>query len=305
MGRYIFLRIIQAIIVLFLVSTLIFFVSHALGDPASLMTGEGATVEQMENVRHQMGLDRPILVQYADFLGKLIRGNLGDSLRFQMPAVKVILNTLPNTIKLAVIAQLFALLVGIPAGLMAATHRNSAFDGITMAFAVVGYAMPSFWLGLMLILVFGVTLHWLPISGMASWQNYVLPGFTLSLWSLAKTARLVRSSMLEVMGQEYVRTARAKGLTERTVLLRHALKNALIPVVTLVSLDFGYLLGGAVIVETIFSWPGLGRQVVTAIMTHDFPMIQASVLIIAVTFVFINVLVDIGYTYLDPRIRYS
>lgn len=305
MARYILWRFVQAVLVVLVVSTLVFFISHALGDPTSLMTGEGTTKEQMENVRHQLGLDRPVLVQYFDFMGQLLRGNLGDSIRFQMPTMKVILQTLPNTIKLALLAMAFALLVAIPAGILAATHRDSWFDGLTMAGAVIGHSMPSFWLGLMLILVFGVALKWLPISGMASWKAYVMPAFTLSLWSLARTARLVRSSMLEVLGMEYVRTARAKGLAERMVLLRHALKNALIPVVTMVSLDFGYLLGGAVIIETIFAWPGLGRQVVTAIMTHDFPMIQASVLVIAVTFALINVLVDIGYTYLDPRIRYA
>jgi peptide/nickel transport system permease protein len=249
-----------------------------------------------------MGFDRPILVQYLDFLGGAAHGDLGVSLRHEQPALALIFRTLPNTLLLAVAAQVLALLVAVPAGVFAATRRTSLFDGLTMAGAVLGQSVPSFWLGLMLIIVVGVNLHLLPISGMGDWRNLVLPAVTLSMHPMARTARLVRSGMLEVLGQEYIQTARAKGLTQGVVIRRHALRNALIPIVTIVSLDFGTLLGGAVVTESIFAWPGLGRLIVNAINTRDFPLIQASVIVVGVVFVTINLLVDVAYTYLDPRV---
>jgi len=302
---YLLRRVIQALVVIFVVSGLVFFASHMLGDPAALMAPVGASRQQVAEISHQMGFDRPLLVQYGDFLGAALRGDLGVSLRHDQPAMTLILETLPNTLQLAVVAQLLALLLAIPAGIFAATRRNSAFDGLTMAGAVLGQSVPSFWLGLMLIVVVGVNLRLLPVSGMGDWRHLILPAVTLSMYPMARTARLVRSGMLEVLGQEYITTARAKGLAERVVLARHALKNALIPVITMVSLDFGTLLGGAVVTETIFAWPGLGRLIITAINTRDFPLIQASVIVVAVVFVVINLLVDVAYVYLDPRVEYA
>lgn len=305
MYTYVLRRVLQAIVVVFCVSALVFFISHLLGGPAVLMAPMGATREQVMEISHRMGFDRPIWVQYLDFLGGAIRGDLGVSLRQQQPALSLILKALPNTLQLALVAQALALAIAIPAGIFSATRRNSIFDGLTMAAAVLGQAIPSFWLGLMLILVFGVSLRILPVSGMGDWRNLIMPAVTLSTYSTARTARLVRSSMLEVLAQEYITTARSKGLSEGIVLWRHALKNAIIPVVTIVALDFGMLLAGAVITETIFAWPGVGRMVITAINTRDFPLIQASVLVVSVIFVFINLLVDVAYTYLDPRIKYT
>jgi peptide/nickel transport system permease protein len=302
---YIARRIVQALGVIVLVSALVFFISHLAGDPAALMAPTGATREQIAEIRHQYGFDRPVVVQYLDFMKGAVRGDFGNSLRHGQPALTMIRNTLPNTIQLAVVAQLLALIVAIPAGMLAATRRNSAFDSLTMAGAVLGQSIPVFWLGLMLILVFGVVLHVLPISGMGGWKHLVLPAVTLSTYSMARTSRLVRSSMLEVLTQEYVTTARAKGLPEWVVLWQHALKNAFIPVLTIVSLDFGLLLGGAVITETIFAWPGIGRLMINAINTRDFPLIQACVFTVSVVFVLINTIVDILYTYLDPRIKYT
>lgn len=305
MYSYVIRRVLQAVVVIFCVSALVFFISHMLGDPAVLMAPMGATREQVAEISHQYGFDRPIWVQYLDFLGGAVRGDLGVSLRHEQPALALILKTLPNTLQLAVAAQLLALIVAIPAGIFAATRRNGLFDGLTMAGAVVGQAIPGFWLGLMLILIFGVTLRLLPISGMGDWRHLVLPAVTLGSYPLARMARLVRSGMLEVLAQEYITTARSKGLAERIVLWRHALKNAMIPVVTIVALDFGMLLGGAVITETIFAWPGLGRLIIVAINTRDFPLIQASVIVVSAIFVVINLLVDVAYTYLDPRIKYA
>jgi peptide/nickel transport system permease protein len=296
-------RFVQAVVVIFCVSALVFFATHLLGDPAALIAPVGATREQVAEISHQMGFDRPITTQFLDFLSAAVRGDLGVSLRHEQPALGLILTTLPNTLQLAVIAQVLALVVAVPAGVFAATRRNTIVDGLTMAGAVLGQSVPSFWLGLMLIIVVGVNLRLLPISGMGDWRHLILPAVTLSTYPMARTARLVRSGMLEVLGQEYIQTARAKGLTERLVLWKHALKNALIPVVTIVSLDFGTLLGGAVVTESIFAWPGLGRLIINAINTRDFPLIQASVIVVAVVFVTINLLVDATYTLIDPRIR--
>jgi peptide/nickel transport system permease protein len=305
MAAYLLRRFLRAIVVVFFVSAVVFWVSHGIGDPATLLAPVGATREQVVELSHQMGFDRPLWVQYGDFLAGAIHGDLGVSVRHQEPALGLILKTLPNTLQLAVLAQLIALIIAIPVGMLAATHRNSVFDHLAMLGAVLGQAIPSFWLGLMLIIIVGAGLQWLPVSGMGDWRNLVLPAITLSTYPLARTARLVRSGMLEVLAKEYITTAHAKGLSKWVILSRHAFRNAIIPIVTIVSLDFGQLLGGAIVTETVFAWPGLGRMVITAINTRDFPLIQASVIVVAVVFIVINLLVDIVYTYLDPRIRYS
>jgi peptide/nickel transport system permease protein len=250
-----------------------------------------------------MGFDQPVHIQYLRWLGRAVRGDFGTSLRYSKPVFPLILERMPATLELALSAQVFALALALPMGVLAAVRRNSIYDGITMLGALIGQSMPGFWLGLMLILVFGVVLRVLPISGRAGPRHLILPAITLGTFFLARDTRLIRSSMLEVLGQDYITAARSKGLRERAILWRHALKNGLIPLVTVVGMDFGALLAGTVVTETVFAWPGVGRLIYMAIHQRDFPLIQAAVFVIALIFVFINLLVDLSYTYLDPRIR--
>ena len=264
-----------------------------------------ASREQLEAFRHKMGFDQPVHIQYLRWLGRAVRGDFGTSLRYAKPVFPLILERMPATLELAVAAQIFALTLALPLGILAAVRRNSIFDGLTMVGALFGQSMPGFWLGLMLILLFGVVLRILPVSGRAGPKHLILPAITLGTFFLARNTRLVRSGMLEVLGQDYVTTARSKGLSERAIIWKHALKNALIPLVTMVGMDFGALLAGTVVTETVFAWPGVGRLVFNAINQRDFPLIQAAVLLIAVIFVATNLLVDLSYVYLDPRIRLS
>jgi ABC-type dipeptide/oligopeptide/nickel transport system permease component len=260
-------------------------------------------MQDVQAFRHLMGFDRPWYVQYVEFIGRAIRGDFGTSLRHGVPAMQMVLQYMPATVQLAVAALLISVVFALPAGIISATRRNSIADHLSMLGALLGQSMPNFWLGIMLILIFAVNLGWFPVSGRDTWKNLVLPAITLGTFSLARNTRLIRSSLLEVLGHDYVRTARAKGLGERTVIIGHALRNALIPVVTVIGLQFGALLGGAVITETIFAWPGVGRLTVQAIYNKDFPIVQASVTTLALIFVVLNLLVDITYSYLDPRIR--
>lgn len=262
-----------------------------------------ATREQLDAFRHRMGFDQPVHIQYLRWLGRAIRGDFGTSLRYSKPVFPLILERMPATLELAVAAQIFALTLAFPLGVVAAVRRNSIYDGLTMVGALLGQSMPGFWLGLMLMLIFGVVLRLLPISGRAGPKHLILPAITLGTFFLARDTRLMRSSMLEVLGQDYITTARSKGLAERAVLWKHALKNALIPLVTMVGMDFGALLAGTVVTETVFAWPGVGRLIFMAINQRDFPLIQAAVFLIALIFVTTNLLVDLSYTYLDPRIR--
>jgi len=264
-----------------------------------------ASREQLEAFRHKMGFDQPAHIQYLRWLGRAVRGDFGTSLRYAKPVFPLILERMPATLELAVAAQIFALTLALPLGILAAVRRNSIFDGLTMVGALFGQSMPGFWLGLMLILLFGVVLRILPVSGRASSKHLILPAITLGTFFLARNTRLVRSGMLEVLGQDYVTTARSKGLSERAIIWKHALKNALIPLVTMVGMDFGALLAGTVVTETVFAWPGVGRLVFNAINQRDFPLVQAAVFLIAVIFVATNLLVDLSYVYLDPRIRLS
>ena len=259
--------------------------------------------EQLEAFRHRMGFDLPVHIQYLRWLGRAVRGDFGTSLRYAKPVFPLIVQRMPATLELALAAQIFALMLALPMGVLAAVHRNSLYDGITMLVATIGQSMPGFWLGLMLILVFGVVLRILPVSGRAGPKHLILPATTLGTFFLARDTRLIRSSMLEVLGQDYITAARARGLQERAVLWKHALRNALIPLVTVVGMDFGTLLAGAVVTETVFAWPGVGRLIYMAINQRDFPLIQAAVFVIAATFVFTNLLVDLSYACLDPRIR--
>jgi peptide/nickel transport system permease protein len=275
------------------------------GDPATAIAGEFATPQLIETVRREYGLDRPLLVQYGIFLGNLAQGDLGNSTRTRRPVTSELQARIGNTLKLAIASLIVSVVIGVTAGIISATQRNTWFDYLSMLIALFGVSMPVFWLGLMLMLIFAVRLGWFPAVGTETWRHLVLPSITLGAASAAILARMTRATMLEVMGKNYVLAARAKGVPERLVVMRHALRNALIPVVTIMGLQFGTLLGGAVITETVFSWPGIGRFLVDSILARDYPSVQGTVLIIAVGFVLVNLFVDLLYGFLDPRIRYD
>ncbi|GAB4410535.1 MAG: ABC transporter permease [Anaerolineae bacterium] len=323
MGKYLVRRLLQSIIVIFGVTVFSFLSLHLAGDPTLLYVNERATDEQIAETRHRLGFDRPLHEQYLAFLGRLVRGDFGKSLVTKTPALDLILTRLPATIELTLFAMFLAITLSIPIGLLAATKRGTPYDGGIMLFAIFGQSMPSFWLGLMLMLYVG--LHWkiLPLSGHVplldplldgdfktalsnipgAVQHLIMPGVTIAMFSLSRNARLIRSSMLEVLALDYVRTARAKGLRERTVIIGHAFRNALIPFVTILGLEFGFLLSGVVVVETVFSWPGVGRLVFNSINQRDIPVVQATVVLFSLLFVGLNLLVDLVYARLDPRIR--
>jgi ABC-type dipeptide/oligopeptide/nickel transport system permease component len=285
------------------VSLVVFALVHLSGDPVLLMVSSDAPPDVVATTRHALGFDRPLREQFADYVTRAARGDLGVSLRSSLPVANLIQQRLPATVELTLAALLIAVVVAIPAGIVSAVKRGSALDRLAMVGAVAGQAVPIFWLALLLIAFFGVYLRWLPVFGRGSLAHLVLPAVSLSTVILGRLARLVRSSMLEVLGQDYVRTARAKGVSEVRVLAGHALKNAAIPIVTLLGLQFAQLLGGAVVTETIFAWPGIGRLVVEAIFNRDFPVVQGVVLVVSLIFVAVNLLVDLAYAALDPRIR--
>lgn len=305
MGQYILRRVVHALFVVLGVVTAVFVITNLTGDPVQLMLGEAATAEDIERVRRELGLDQPLYIQYLNFLGKVARGDFPESLRYQgYSALEIVLDRYPRTIVLAIAALLVSVTLAVTFGTISAVKRYSVIDNIVMLLALFGQSIPNFWLGIMLILIFAVNLGWLPSQGYELSPAYlILPTITLASPGLARLTRLTRSGMLEVLNADYVRTARAKGLRERAIIFRHAFKNAAIPLVTVIGLDFGVLLGGAIITEQIFQWDGVGQLLVTAIYSRDFPVIQASVLIIAVSFVLINLIVDIMYTWLDPRVR--
>ncbi len=285
------------------VSLVVFGLVHLSGDPVLLMVSSDSPPDVVAKTRHALGFDRPLHVQFTDYVTRAVQGDLGISLRSSRPVGALIRERLPATVELTVAALLIAAAVAIPAGIVSAVKRGSALDRVAMVGAVAGQAVPIFWLALLLITLFGVHLRWLPVFGRGSLAHLVLPAVSLSTVILGRLARLVRSSMLEVLGQDYVRTARAKGVGELRVLAGHALKNAAIPIVTLLGLQFAQLLGGAVVTETIFAWPGIGRLVVEAIFNRDFPVVQGVVLVVSLIFVAVNLLVDLAYAALDPRIR--
>ena len=284
-------------------SVVVFALTHLSGDPVLLMVSPDAPPDVVTSTRHALGFDRPLYEQLARYLGNAVHGDLGLSLRMNRPVTALIRERLPATLQLTLAALVIAIVVAVPAGIVSAVKRGSLLDRLAMAGAVAGQAIPIFWLALLLIALFGVRLRWLPVYGSGSLAHFVLPAVSLSTIIMGRLARLVRSSMLEVLGQDYVRTARAKGLGEARVLAAHALKNASIPIVTLLGLQFAQLLGGAVVTETIFAWPGIGRLVVEAIFNRDFPVVQGVVLVVSLIFVAVNVLVDLSYAALDPRIR--
>jgi peptide/nickel transport system permease protein len=300
-------RILAVVPVLFGVTLAVFSMLFLVpGDPVKMMLAEFVTnPDQVAQMRAQLHLDEPILKQYGRFVANAARGDLGISIRSRRPVTTEISENVASTAQLAAAAMLVAIAVGVPLGLLAALSRNSWLDVASMGTALLGVSMPSFWLGLLLIFVFSLHLAWFPATGGGDLAHLVLPAITLGTIAAAIIARLTRSSMLEVLGQDYVRTARAKGLGGFSVVVRHALKNALIPVITIFGLQFGNLLAGAVIVETVFSRPGLGRLIVGGILNKDFPLVQGTVLFVATVYVLINVLVDVAYAYADPRIRFG
>jgi ABC-type dipeptide/oligopeptide/nickel transport system permease component len=303
MNSYLVRRLWQSVLVLFGVSVVVFLILHLTGDPAALLLPPDATAEDIARFRKSMGFDDPVAVQYVRFLKGALRGDFGESLRHGEPAMGLVVERMPATLELAGAALLLALCLAIPAGIISAVKRNTLVDYVSTVVALLGQAMPTFWLGIMLILVFSVRFNWLPSSGRGDLQHLILPAITLGLFTTARITRLTRSGMLEVLGQDYIRTARAKGVSEPPVVWKHALKNASIPIVTIVGIELGTLLGGSVITETIFAWPGVGRLSVQAIFNRDYPVVQAAVFLLASTFVIVNLLVDVVYTYLDPRIR--
>lgn len=306
MFQYVIKRLLSTVPVLIGISLLLFFMLRMLpGDPAQVLAGQMATPEEIETIRHQLGLDRPIHLQYALFLSRLVRLDLGRSARTQNPVSQEVWARLPNTVLLAAVAITFACLFGIPAGIISAVRPYSWIDYAFTISALFGISMPVFWLGLMLVVVFSVMLKWLPAGGTGSWQHVILPSLTLASLMVAFIARMTRSTMLEVLSQDYTTTARSKGLSEKVVVIKHALKNALIPIITVVGLQFGFLLGGAVLTETVFAWPGLGRLIVDSILARDYPMIQGAILIFGLLYILVNLVVDMIYAVVDPRIRYE
>jgi len=305
-SQYILRRLALVLPVLVGVSIVVFSMVRLIpGDPARVMAGEAASEEVVEMIRQQLGLNEHPVVQYWIFLKNLFRGDLGRSTLSRLPVLDEITAALPGTLQLAVASMVIATALGVTTGLLSAVRPNSWVDALSMFIALVGVSMPVFWLGLMLMLLFSLHLGWFPTAGHGTWRHLVLPSITLGLSSAAIIARMTRSSMLEVLRQDYVRTARAKGVPERGVVLRHAFRNALIPVVTVMGLQFGNLLGGAVLTETVFAWPGIGRLMVGAITARDYPVVQGAVLTVAVGFILINLLVDVLYAYIDPTIRYD
>ena len=282
----------------------VFGLLHLSGDPIRLLAPLDTTAEELEVMRKAHGLDRPLPEQYWNFLTNALQGDFGKSIRNGLPALELALERLPATAVLTLTAYSIALIVAFPIGVLAAINMNTWIDRILMGFALLGQSMPVFWLGILLMLLFAVNLQILPATGRHDgWRSLILPGITLGMFNMARTARLLRSELLEVMGVDYIKTARGKGLSEQVVIWRHALRNALIPMVTLLGLDLGALLAGSVITETIFAWPGIGRLAVDSIYARDFPVVQAVVCVVAVVYVAINLLVDILYVFLDPRIR--
>ncbi|MGO4406796.1 ABC transporter permease [Bosea sp. RAF48] len=303
MPRHLTSRLGEGLIAIWGVVTIVFVVSRLLGDPAVLLLPIGATEAQLQELRTQLGLDQPVLQQYLTFLLHALKGDFGQSFQFARPALDVVLERLPATALLAGCALAIGVLVGGLAGALAAIYRGSTIEGLVLLVALLGQATPSFWLGIMLILFFAVQLGWFPTGGYGEWQNLVLPSVTLACFTTASIARLLRSSMLDVMRDDYVRTAYAKGLGPRRIYIWHVGRNSLIPVVTMTGILAGELLGGAAVTETVFAWPGVGRLIVQAIETKDFPVVQAGVAVVATIFVLVNLLVDLLYTLIDPRIR--
>jgi peptide/nickel transport system permease protein len=306
MWRYLRRRLVLAALTYWAVASVVFGLLYLTGDPvAVLLAGTPAAQTELEQLRHELGFDKPVAVQYARFLAGAVRGDLGKSLRSGEPAMRLVLRRVGFTVQLALLSLVIALALSLPLGLASAAFRGTLLDRTLMLLTMVGQSMPIFWVGLLMILVFAVGLRWLPAGGAGGIQHLILPAATLALYPLARITRLVRSSLVDVLNQDYILAARARGLREALVVGKHALKNASLPVVTIAALQFGYMLGGAVITETIFGWPGIGHYTVMAIHERDFPVVQAAVVLASGMFIALNLVVDLLYGYLDPRIRYS
>ena len=303
MRRYIIRRLGYSVVSLVLLSLTIFFFVRVTGDPAVLLVEPGASKADLDQIRQQFGLDRPLFIQYGHFVSALVRGDFGQSFYYRTPVLELYLSRLPNSLMLAAAAMALSLLIGIPSGILAAVRVNGWWDRVGKIFALLGLSLPSFWVGLVMILFFSVYLGWLPSSGAGTVSHMIMPAFALGWFFAAAHMRMTRSSMLEVMGSEYVKLARLKGLPERMVITKHAFKNALIPVLTLAGINLVIMVNVAVVVETVFAWPGIGRLLYEGVAFRDFPVVQATVLLGGVMIVVVNLLVDILYAVIDPRIR--
>jgi len=314
MQRYILSRLIQSIIMLVGVLFIVFFMLQLTGDPVALMVSRSAPPEQIEELREELGFNRPVLVQFADFASKAVRGDFGMSLRHQQPAVELILERLPATVELASIALLFAMIVGIPLGLLGGANPGSTWDALARGAGLIGQTIPNFWLALILIMVFAVNLGWFPSFGRETWQfmglalptkSVVLPAFALGLFTMGQLVRFTRSAVLEIKNEDFIRTAYSKGLADRRIYIRHILRNASIPLISILGVQFGYLLSGSIYIETIFSWPGLGNLLAESIGNRDFALVQAIAFFTSLVVVSLNLMADIAYGMADPRIRYG
>src|SRR5579863_6073983 len=306
MLRFILLRLLFALPALWLIFTMVFLLAHIVpGDPVQQMLGEGARAEDLQQLRHALGLDLPIGVQYGRYLSGVLHGNLGESFRFQLPVLRVVASHYPATLELAIVALFVCAMIGIPAGLLAAQRRGRPADHAIGVLTLFGLSVPNFALGPVLILVFSVLLGWLPVSGRGGISHLLLPAITLGAALAAILTRMVRTSVIEELSSYYVRTARAKGLSPSAVLFRHAFRNALIPILTILGLQFGTLLAGTIVTETIFSWPGIGRLAVQAIGSRDYPLLQGCILLIAFSYVIVNLLTDVLCALVDPRVRFE
>jgi peptide/nickel transport system permease protein len=305
MSKYLYKTVLQVIPVLYIISLIVFILVHVTGDPVSLMLPDTASAEDRRILSEALGLDQPFYVQYYRYMAQLVQGDFGTSFRYREAALPIVIERLPASFELALASMLVASCIAVPFGIWSAVKRNSALDILISGVSVMGKAMPNFWVGIMLILLVAVNLGWAPVSGRGTFAHLVLPALTLGTGVAAEMTRLVRSSMLEILGQDYIRTARSKGLWEAVVINKHALRNALIPIVTITGLQLTNLVGGALVTETVFSWPGMGQLIVQAINGHDMAIVQAAVFVIAIMVIVINLATDIVYGFLDPRIKYS
>jgi len=305
MGKFLFKRLLEIIPVLFIISFIVFTLVFVAGDPVALMLPEDASQEDIENLKEALGLNEPFLVQYGKYVIGMLQGDFGESFRYGTDALPLVLERLPATLELGAFAMLIAIIVSIPLGIWSAAKKNTFMDLFATSSAVIGKAMPNFWLGIMLILLFSVTLSWLPVSGRGSFLHIILPAITLSTGITAEMTRLIRSSMVEILNQDYVRTAKSKGIHNFFVVYKHAFRNSLIPVITITALQTSTLVGGALITESVFAWPGLGQLLIQAVNTRDMAIVQASVFVIAILVIFMNLLADLTYRLLDPRIKYK
>lgn len=304
MQRYIVIRLLQGIFVFWGIAVIVFFMVRLTGDPAVIMMPQDATAEQVAEFRERMGFDRPLWVQFVDYAGGLLKGDFGRSLHWNLPALELILQRLRPTLELAAAGIVIAVTLAVPLGIISASKPGSIWDGIAQAVALLGQSLPTYWIGLVLILVLAVQLELLPATGRVGWRSLIMPAMTISMGAMGRLTRLTRSAMLEVLQQDYIRTAYGKGLRQRTVYVRHALRNAAIPVLTYTGVAFGYMLGGSVLIETVFAWPGVGRLAYQAISVRDFPLVQAVALFMSVVIVILNLVVDLAYGFINPEVRY-